>query len=77
VKHNAISSKKPFRVHIFTEDGFLVVKNKKCPMLEPNRGTGVGLSNLNSRYQLLLDHEIEIVDSETEFVVRLPLKTRE
>ncbi|MBQ5691397.1 MAG: histidine kinase [Alistipes sp.] len=77
VKHNAISSKKPFRVHIYTEDGYLVVKNKKLPMLEPSTGTGVGLSNLNSRYQLLLNHEIEIVDNETEFVVRLPLKERE
>jgi hypothetical protein len=64
-------------VHIYTEDGYLVVKNKKLPMLEPSTGTGVGLSNLNSRYQLLLNHEIEIVDNETEFVVRLPLKERE
>ena len=46
----------------------------KLPMLEPSTGTGVGLSNLNSRYQLLLNHEIEIVDNETEFVVRLPLE---
>jgi hypothetical protein len=44
-------------------------------MLEPNPGTGVGLSNLNSRYQLLLNREIEIVDNDKEFTVRLPLQT--
>ena len=73
VKHNTISSKRLFRVHIYTEDGFLVVSNEKRPMLEPNPGTGVGLSNLNSRYQLLLNMEIEIIDNDKEFVVRLPL----
>ncbi len=73
VKHNTISSKKLFRVHIYTEDGFLVVSNEKRPMLEPNPGTGVGLSNLNSRYQLLLNQEIEIIDLEQQFMVRLPL----
>jgi hypothetical protein len=43
-------------------------------MLEPNPGTGIGLSNLNTRYQLLLNREIEIIKNETEFVVRLPLE---
>ncbi len=75
VKHNTISSKQLFKVRIFTEDGYLVVANQKRPMLEPNPGTGIGLSNLNTRYQLLLNREIEIIDSEKEFVVRLPLET--
>ncbi len=74
VKHNTISSKNPFRVRIYTEDGYLVVSNEKRPMLEPNPGTGLGLSNLNSRYQLLLNREIEISDTDNEFVVRLPLE---
>jgi sensor histidine kinase YesM len=74
VKHNTISSRRLFTVRIFTEDGYLVVANEKRPMLEPNPGTGIGLSNLNTRYQLLLNREIEIINNETEFVVRLPLE---
>ena len=74
VKHNTISSRKLFTVRIFTEEGYLVVANEKRPMLEPNPGTGIGLSNLNTRYQLLLNQEIEIIDNDKEFVVRLPLK---
>ena len=74
VKHNTISSKQLFRVRIFTEEGYLVVANEKRPMLEPNPGTGIGLSNLNTRYQLLLNRDIEIIDSEKEFIVRLPLE---
>ena len=74
VKHNTISSKQLFSIRIFTKDGYLVVANEKRPMLEPNSGTGIGLSNLNTRYQLLLNREIEIIDNEKEFVVRLPLQ---
>ena len=74
VKHNTISSKNLFKVRIFTENGYLVVANEKRAMLEPNPGIGIGLSNLNTRYQLLLNQEIEIIDNNKEFVVRLPLE---
>lgn len=76
VKHNTITTKNPLRVHIYTEDGYLVVSNEKRPMIEPSVGTGIGLSNLNSRYQLLLNREIEIIDTDKEFTVKLPLESR-
>ena len=74
VKHNTITAKHPLNVHIRTEEGYLVVSNEKRPMIEANTGTGIGLSNLNSRYQLLLNREIDIIDDDKEFVVRLPLE---
>ena len=74
VKHNTITSKRPLNVHIHTENGYLVVSNEKYPMIEPSAGTGIGLSNLNSRYQLLLSREIEIIDNDKVFEVRLPLE---
>ena len=74
VKHNTITTKNPLRVKIRTEEGVLVVSNEKRPMIEPTVGTGIGLSNLNSRYLLLLNSEIEIIDNDNEFAVRLPLE---
>ena len=74
VKHNTITSKKPLHVHIRTEEGYLVVSNEKHPMIEDSAGTGIGLSNLKSRYQLLLNREVEVIDSDKEFTVRLPLE---
>ena len=74
VKHNTITTKHPLNIYIRTEDGYLVVSNEKRSMIEPSVGTGIGLSNLNSRYQLLLNREIEIIDDGKEFVVRLPLE---
>lgn len=74
VKHNTITAKNPLHIRIYTEDGYLVVSNEKRPMLEPNPGTGVGLANLNSRYELLLNRQIEMIDNDKEFTVRLPLE---
>ncbi|MBO7220366.1 MAG: histidine kinase [Alistipes sp.] len=74
VKHNTITAKKPLRIRIYTEDENLVVSNEKRPMIEQSSGTGIGLSNLNSRYKLLLGREIEIVNNDKEFAVRLPLQ---
>ena len=76
VKHNAITVKNPFHVRIYTEDGFLVVANKRLPLLEPQIGTGTGLQNLDNRYQLLVGRGIEILAGEQEFVVKLPLEKR-
>ena len=74
VKHNAITTKNPLHISIAVEDGFLVVSNPVRPLLEPQVGTGTGLQNLNSRYELILGRGI-IVERDTEnFVVKLPLK---
>lgn len=74
VKHNIITRKQPLHVSIRTEGSTLVVSNRKAPKLEPEPSTGIGLKNLNSRWQLITGHGIEIKESDTEFVVRLPLQ---
>ena len=74
VKHNAITSKNPFHVTIRTEGGYLIVSNPIRPLLEPQVGTGTGLQNLSSRYELMLGKKIDIECNNEEFIVRLPLK---
>lgn len=74
VKHNTITAKKPFHVRIYTEDGCLIVANERRPLLEEQVGTGTGLENIRSRYALMLGCDIEVVQSDKEFVVKLPLK---
>ena len=73
VKHNSITSRRPLHVSIHTQDGELVVSNPKSPLVEPAQGTGIGLSNLNSRYELITGESIEIIDTEETFTVKLPL----
>ena len=77
VKHNTITKRNPFHISIRTEGSTLVVSNQKAPKLEPEPSTGIGLKNLRSRWQLITGTDIEIIDSETEFIVRLPLQKPE
>ena len=74
VKHNAITSKNPLHISIRTEGDCLVVSNPVRPLLEPQVGTGTGLENLASRYELMLGKSIVVESNEEQFSVRLPLK---
>ena len=74
VKHNTITRKQPLHVVIRTEGSTLVVANRKAPKLDLEPSTGIGLKNLNSRWQLITGSGIEIIDNETEFIVRMPLQ---
>jgi hypothetical protein len=55
-------------------DGYLVVSNPIYPLLEPQVGTGTGLQNLRSRYELMLGEDIIVENDGENFTVKLPLK---
>ncbi len=74
VKHNTITRKQPFHISIRTEGSTLVVSNRKNPKLEPEPSTGIGLKNLRSRWKLIAGEEIQIIETDDEFTVRLPLQ---
>ena len=74
VKHNTIPRSKPFHISIRTEQGWLVVANPKVPKIEPEPSTGIGLENLRNRWHLITGRDIEIIDTDKEFVVRMPLQ---
>lgn len=73
VKHNEISNRHPFTVHIVAKDGWLVVSNLLQLKRVRTTGTGVGLDNLAKRYQLLFHESIEVKEEQKCFIVKLPL----
>lgn len=75
VKHNTITRANPFHVSIRTEGPWLVVSNPKIPKLTPEPSTGIGLNNLNNRWRLITGREVEIIDTDREFTVRMPLQS--
>lgn len=74
MKHNSITSRHPMHISIRTEDGHLVVSNPKSPLVEPAPGTGIGLKNLDSRWELVTGENIAIIDTNESFTVKLPLQ---
>ena len=73
VKHNAVTSRNPMRISIRVENDRLSISNPKYPLLKPATGTGTGLKNLRSRYELITGRDIEIMDTAETFTVQLPL----
>jgi sensor histidine kinase YesM len=75
VKHNSITTKNPLHVAIRVKDGVLEIENPKHPKLDVEPSTGIGLENLRSRWHIIAGRDIEIIDEEERFVVRMPLET--
>ena len=73
VKHNVISKRKPLFVDIFVEGKYLIVKNNLQKKVSKEYSSHLGLKNIQSRYAFLTEDKMEILESETEFVVKIPL----
>ncbi|MFN7116019.1 MAG: sensor histidine kinase [Saprospiraceae bacterium] len=72
IKHNAFTEKKPLFIKIQWEEERLKISNNKLfKQLVPESGTG--LNNLNQRYKILMNKEIEIINNKNEFMVYINL----
>jgi sensor histidine kinase YesM len=73
IKHNRAAATEPLHVDIFLTGNCLAVSNNLQPIRYPEPGAGIGLANLNERYKILLNREIEIIKTDRDFIVKLPL----
>ena len=73
VKHNVIARKKPLYIAIFVEQDYLVVKNNLQKKESREYSSQLGLKNIKSRYAFLTDRTMEILETKTEFIVKIPL----
>ncbi len=74
IKHNIISDDMPLKIEIGTEDGFVLLKNNiqtKTTIASDKKPQG--LENLKKRYSYLSGSSIEIIKSDSEFIVKLPI----
>lgn len=73
VKHNEISNRNPLNVRVYNNEEFLIVENKIQPRSTFVDSTGQGLVNINKRYLLLKEKNIQISNENNIFRVKLPL----
>ncbi len=74
IKHNISTIKQPLVIHIESRgDGYIVVRNNLQRINIDYKGTGLGLANVKERYHLIGGTAPEIIETENEFQVRLPL----
>lgn len=72
VKHNTITSEEPLEISVYTEDGFLVVRNKMQVRSTVERTSRTGLSNIKQQYEILSGMKVEVKSDDGFFTVKLP-----
>ncbi|WP_117882786.1 2TM domain-containing protein [Aureibaculum luteum] len=77
VKHNVVNSKNPLTIKIYEEGGQLVVENNLQIKEVLKKSSGVGLTNIQQRYQLISDRKVSINKTEDVFIVKLPMLTKQ
>jgi two-component system, LytTR family, sensor kinase len=77
VKHNIVTANKPLHIKIYEANGTLIVENNLQPKQIVKKGSGVGLSNIMQRYQLLTNKNVNINQEAKSFAVAIPMLTKQ
>ncbi len=73
IKHNIIDEESPLHVHISIENDKLVVVNNLQKKKFVETSNRQGLANMQSLYHYLSKEQVEIIESDKTFTVKLPL----
>ncbi|WP_422359729.1 sensor histidine kinase [Reichenbachiella sp.] len=78
IKHNEISKKNQLKISIERNNGFVSIENNINPIQKAKQdSSGLGLSNIISRYEMLSDQKVEVAPSANVFKVTVPILTLE
>jgi two-component system, LytTR family, sensor kinase len=72
-KHNKAATDSPLFIKIYNESDWLVVVNNLQPKIKGADSNGVGLNNLNKRYQLLGEILPQYSVTQKEYIAKIPL----
>jgi PAS domain S-box-containing protein len=78
IKHNSMSKKNPLAIKIFVDEQLMLnivnnLQERESHMIS----TGVGLTNIAHRYDLLELPAPQFYKTETQFIAKIPLKAKE
>ena len=74
IKHNQTSKSNPLKIEVYTlPTQELVVSNTVLPLINKPDSSGVGLTNIIARYEILGYTNPIIEETENQFTVKLPL----
>jgi hypothetical protein len=73
IKHNIISIKKPLWIRIEMCNDYLTVTNNIQKKNTPVQSTHIGLDNIRTRYGLMTNRDVRVIETVAEFKVEIPL----
>lgn len=75
LKHNVASKTKPLQIEIRANESHLIFSNPLQPKQTKEKSTGLGLINIAERYSNFAAKKLQVEQTTTEFIVKLPLIT--
>ena len=73
IKHNSIEEDNPLIISVFVNNEFLFVKNNLQLKKFVDTSNKQGLKNLKNLYKYLSNKPLEIIETDNEFMVKIPL----
>lgn len=74
IKHNVAAVSRPLKIEISGHGAVLVVKNNLQTRRNTEESTGIGLDNIHKRCLFLYGEGLNVVKTDTSFMVEIPLK---
>jgi hypothetical protein len=76
VKHNVVTASNPLHIKVFEQDGMLTISNNLQEKQVVKKSSGVGLVNIQQRYNILSDKKVAIDKAASKFSVSIPMLTK-
>ncbi|MBE3085647.1 MAG: histidine kinase [Bacteroidetes bacterium] len=73
IKHNKATRESPLKISIYIENEHVIVKNNLQKMAVQLKSTKIGLKNLGQRVSLITGKVLIIEETNTDFIVKIPL----
>ncbi len=73
VKHNKVLDNSIIKTTVLIEDDWITVTNNKSNSGINSESLGTGLNNLKARYELLIDKKVQVIDTNTEYRISIPI----
>jgi two-component system, LytTR family, sensor kinase len=73
IKHNIVNEQSPLTIYIFTTEEYLHIKNNLQRKSIIETSNKMGLENMKDLYSFLSKKQVEIIEDERSFEVKIPL----
>jgi len=77
IKHNVVDIDNPLHIKIYEEGGNLIVENNLQIKRTLKKSSGLGLTNIKQRYQLLTHKQVSVTQTANNFKVTVPILTKQ
>jgi len=75
LKHNAATKDNPLKIKVTRKEDFIIVENSLEPKMRLEPSSKIGLKNLIERVKLVMNKDVIIEASNSQFIVKMPVKT--